>query len=35
MKVRKVTLREQGITPETWDAESAGLRVTRRGIERL
>jgi crotonobetaine/carnitine-CoA ligase len=34
MKVRKVELRNEGITPETWDCERAGLRVTRRGLER-
>lgn len=35
MKIRKVELRGEGITPGTWDCEAAGLRVTRRGIERL
>ena len=35
MKVRKVDLRHEGITPRTWDAERAGIRVTRRGLERI
>jgi hypothetical protein len=35
MKVRKVDLRCEGITPGTWDAERAGIRVTRRGLERV
>jgi crotonobetaine/carnitine-CoA ligase len=28
-KVRKQTLREEGVTPSTWDRERAGIRVTR------
>jgi crotonobetaine/carnitine-CoA ligase len=35
MKVRKVELRREGITQETWDCERNGLRVTRRGIEKV
>jgi crotonobetaine/carnitine-CoA ligase len=35
MKVRKVDLRLEGITPKTWDAERAGIRITRRGLERI
>ena len=35
MRVRKVELREEGRTPATWDCESAGLRITRRGLERI
>ncbi|NYT60259.1 AMP-binding protein [Alcaligenaceae bacterium] len=35
MKVRKVDLRRDGITPDTWDCERNGLRVTRRGIEKI
>ncbi|MFP3519923.1 ATP-dependent acyl-CoA ligase, partial [Pseudomonas sp. SIMBA_077] len=35
MKVRKVELRAEGRTSGTWDCEQAGLRVTRRGLERL
>ena len=35
MKVKKVDLRHEGITPTTWDAERAGIRVTRRGLERI
>ena len=34
-KVRKIELREMGVTPETWDREQAGLRVTRRGDEKI
>jgi crotonobetaine/carnitine-CoA ligase len=34
MRVRKHLLRDQGNTPVTWDRESAGLRVTRRGLVR-
>ncbi len=33
-KVRKIELREEGITPGTWDREQAGIRVTRHGIEK-
>ena len=35
LKVRKIELREKGVTPETWDREQAGLRVTRRGVENI
>jgi crotonobetaine/carnitine-CoA ligase len=28
-KVRKVVFRDQGITPDTWDRERAGLRLRR------
>ena len=31
-KVRKVVLREDGITPATWDREAAGFKVTRDGL---
>jgi crotonobetaine/carnitine-CoA ligase len=34
-KVRKIELRDKGVTPETWDREQAGLRVTRRGVEKI
>ncbi len=34
-KVRKIELREEGITPETWDREQAGIRVTRHGVEKI
>ena len=34
-KVRKIELREMGVTPATWDREQAGLRVTRRGVEKI
>ena len=33
-KVRKVVLREDGITPATWDREAAGFKVTRDGLKR-
>ena len=33
-KVRKVVLREEGITPATWDREAAGFKVTRDGLAR-
>ena len=33
-KVRKVVLREDGITPATWDREAAGFKVTRDGLTR-
>ena len=33
-KVRKIELREEGITPGTWDREQAGIRVTRHGVEK-
>lgn len=33
-KVRKVALREDGITPATWDREAAGFKVTRDGLAR-
>ena len=33
-KVRKVVLREEGITPATWDREAAGFKVTRDGLTR-
>lgn len=35
MKIRKVELRNEGLTAATWDCERAGLRITRRGIETL
>ena len=35
MRVKKVELREEGCTPATWDCEKAGLRITRRGLERI
>lgn len=35
MKVRKVELRRDGITQDTWDCERNGLRVTRRGIQKV
>jgi crotonobetaine/carnitine-CoA ligase len=28
-KVQKVQLRQQGITPDTWDRQAAGIRVAR------
>ena len=31
-KVRKVDLRHEGVTGDTWDREQAGLRVTREGL---
>ena len=31
-KVRKVELREKGITDDTWDSVLAGFKVTRDGI---
>lgn len=31
-KVRKVVLRGEGVTAETWDCERHGLRITRRGL---
>ena len=33
-KVRKVVLREEGITAATWDREAAGFKVTRDGLKR-
>ena len=33
-KVRKVELRQQGVTQDTWDCTLAGLRVTKNGIKR-
>ena len=33
-KVRKVVLREEGITAATWDREAAGFKVTRDGLAR-
>ena len=33
-KVRKVALREEGITAATWDREVAGFKVTRDGLKR-
>ena len=33
-KVRKVVLREDGITAATWDREAAGFKVTRDGLKR-
>ncbi len=33
-KVRKVALREEGITAATWDREAAGFKVTRDGLKR-
>lgn len=33
-KVQKIKLREEGITPGTWDREQAGIRVTRQGVEK-
>jgi crotonobetaine/carnitine-CoA ligase len=35
MRVKKVDLREEGCTQATWDCEKAGLRITRRGLERI
>jgi crotonobetaine/carnitine-CoA ligase len=32
-KVRKIELRKQGITRETWDCHQAGVRVTRQGLK--
>jgi crotonobetaine/carnitine-CoA ligase len=29
-KILKVELREQGVTPETWDAETSGITVEKR-----
>jgi len=29
-----VALREEGITPATWDREAAGFKVTRDGLKR-
>ncbi len=31
-KVRKTVLREEGITPDTWDREAEGIRVKRERI---
>ena len=33
-KVRKVVLREEGVTAATWDREAAGFKVTRDGLAR-
>jgi crotonobetaine/carnitine-CoA ligase len=33
-KVEKYKLRAAGVTEATWDCEAAGLRITRRGLER-
>jgi len=33
-KVRKIELRAEGVTPNTWDREQAGIRVTRHGVEK-
>ena len=33
-KVRKVELRQQGVTQDTWDCILAGLKVTKNGIKR-
>jgi len=35
MRVKKDELREEGRTQATWDCEKAGLRITRRGLERI
>jgi carnitine-CoA ligase len=35
LKVRKVELREQGITASTWDCEKAGFRITRDGLRKI
>ncbi|MGE0094206.1 MAG: AMP-binding protein [Alphaproteobacteria bacterium] len=35
LKVRKVELREQGITANTWDCEKAGFRITRDGLRKI
>lgn len=32
-KVRKLELREQGVTPDTWDREAAGIRIRRERID--
>lgn len=32
-KIRKRTLREEGLTPDTWDREEAGLTVNRGGLK--
>lgn len=32
-KVRKVELREEGITEDTWDSHTAGFKVTRHGLQ--
>ncbi len=34
-KIKKVELRKEGLTPETWDCEANGLRVTREGIKKI
>ncbi len=34
-KVRKIELRNEGITDNTWDCETSGLRVTRRGLTKI
>jgi crotonobetaine/carnitine-CoA ligase len=33
-KVRKVQLREEGLTADTWDREAAGISVRRSGVSR-
>jgi carnitine-CoA ligase len=30
-KIQKYKLRERGVTPQTWDREAAGIRISRRG----
>ena len=34
MKVKKVELRNEGCTATTWDCETAGIKITRRGLEK-
>jgi crotonobetaine/carnitine-CoA ligase len=31
-KVRKAALRDEGVTPQTWDREAAGVTVSRAGV---
>jgi hypothetical protein len=33
--MRKIELRGEGVTPASWDREQAGIRVTRRGVEKI
>ena len=33
-KVRKHVLRSEGVTPDTWDRETAGISITRSAVRR-
>ena len=34
-KVKKVELRKEGVTLNTWDCEANGIRVTRNGVKKI